>query len=671
MSLDLKEFVAGFVLEADEHLHLVNKNLVSVADALKRGKADPRSIRELFRSLHTIKGLASMVGASPIVDISHEMESILRAADRAGGRLPESCMDLLLRGTRAIEERVQSITKVGVNGIPIAPSQLIEALAMAQNQTSKREIPLIEIEAPAEILKNFSLSEIEQLSQALQNKKRALLIEFSPSKEKAAQGLNITAVRDRLNQLGDLVKVIPRSSKVSPTGIAFVLVLITEVGNEKLIEAVAVEAEFIQEMGLKATETIAEEASLSPLDELDEMELTPVDHTSIRVDIRKLDESLERLSELVVTRSKLEKASKDLREAGADTRQLNIILAENTRQLKRLRTAITEARMVPLTDLLQRLPLIVRGITKDSTKSVNVIVQAGNAEVDKAVADKIMPAIVHLVRNAVDHAIETKDVRRSLGKPEAGTVLVNCDDTSGTHLLLTISDDGKGIDREAVAKKAGKALAQNNAELLQQITTPGLSTQEEVTKTSGRGMGMDIVKRTTELLGGFLSVSSSQESGTVFTLQVPVSVTIVDVMCFVAGGQTFVTPMAVIDEIIEVDVTKLQTSPVPHNKGPRPRLLERRGEAIPLLTLDSLLHARTEEFTPNKALIVKLSQGLVAFGVDRMLGRQEVVVRRLDDHLTRIVGMSGATDMGDGQPTLVLDLITLGAAVLNDTARIQ
>ncbi len=662
--VDLKEFVTGFVLEADEHLHSVNQNLVSVAEALRLGKPEPRAIRELYRSLHTIKGLASMVGAQPIVDVSHEMESILRTADRSGGRLPEKFLDLLLRGTRAIEERVQAISKVGVSGIPKVSPQLIEALVLSQEQFTESTLaPEAELTAPPEIQKLLTSSDKEQILEALRSGKRALLIEYHPSPEKTARGLNITAVRDRLGKMGELVKVMPHSSPKSPTGISFRLLLVTQVTDKEISDSIDTSDEFITSLGYTQAAPLTSDVLAE-----EEFDLTPMDHSSIRVDIKKLDETLERLSELVITRSKLAKVAADLKEAGADTRALNAVIAENGRQLKRLRTAITEARMVPLAELLQRLPLIVRGITKDTSKSVAVLVKAGSAEVDKAVADKIMPAIVHLVRNAVDHAIESKEERLKNNKPEGGTVLVQCDDTSGTHLLLTISDDGKGIDRAAVAKKAGKRIAQSNDELLQQITTPGLSTREEVTTTSGRGMGMDIVKRTIEILGGSLQVNTTPGSGTSFTLKVPVSVTIVDVMSFISGGQTYVAPVALIEEIIEVDFSKIKSAPVPSNLGPLPSLIERRGEAIPLLNLDSILKIKESEIRPHKALIVKLNQGVVAFGVDKMLGRQEVVVRPLDDSLVRSTGMAGATDMGDGKPTLVLDLSTLGAAILSQSA---
>lgn len=664
--VDLKEFVTGFLLEADEHLHSVNKNFVDTSEALKKNLPEPRAIRELFRSIHTIKGLASMVGAEPIVDITHEMESILRLSDRAGGKISERSLNLLLEGTRAIEERVQALSKKGVEGIPAAPKQLIEALAIEANVTNNTHSSHeIEINLAPSLLKSLSASDKEQIFQATVSDKRVLLIEFQPSSEKASQGFTITSIRDFLGKKGDLVKVIPQSSPDAPTGISFFLILVTLEENKALLGAGVTEN--------KITDIVVErpgnvEEILDVADESDVKEITAAssDQTSIRVDVRRLDEALERLSELVVTRFKLARAIAKLTEQGVDTRELNVVVSDQSRQLKRLRTAITASRMVPLSELLQRIPLVVRGLTKDSGKSVNVIIKASSAEVDKAVADKIFPAVIHLIRNAVDHALETEQERKKLNKEEAGTITITCDDSSGSSLMLTIKDDGRGIDREAVARKSGKPVARTDEELLNQITIPGLSTRENVTHTSGRGMGMDIVKKTIELLGGVFTLKSTPGEGTCFNLKVPVSITIIDVFSFMSDGQIFVAPISMIEEIIEINPSRLMKSPVPSKAGPAPRLIQHRGNTIPLFALDSVLNKRPDGHSlSGKALIVQRGNNAMAFGVDRMLGQQEVVVRPLDDLLFRSPGMSGATDLGNGQPTLVLDLSTLGAVMMS------
>ncbi|RZA09271.1 MAG: chemotaxis protein CheA [Proteobacteria bacterium] len=668
--LNLGEFLSGFLMEAEEHLHSVNRNLVATGEALKNNRPEPRAVRELFRSVHTIKGLSAMVGAEPIVEITHELETILRTADRAGGRISEEHLHLILQGVRAVEERVQSISRSGLAGLSPAPVKLLEELTAAQGMQPSRPAAAPRLELPEDIQRSLSASDREQLVQAAIDNRQAVMVEFSPSPANAAAGLNITAVRAKLAGLGEIVKVVPRSSARAPTGISFILLLITEAPAAELALAVNGTLADIHSIHApnEAAPALIPAAAAEPSTAEVEASWQPSEQATVRVDVRRLDEVLEQLSTLFVNRFKLERVAGKLADKGVDTSELKAVLAENSRQLKRLRTAISEARMVPLAELLQRLPLVVRGITKDSDKTVNVTIVAGSAEVDKAVADKIFPAVVHLVRNAVDHALENREERRRAGKPEAGEISIRCDDSSGVHLVLEIKDDGRGIDPEAVARKSGRPLALNEEELLSQICLPGLSTSAALTTTSGRGMGMDIVKRTAELLGGSLSLNTTPGQGTSFLLTVPVTITIVDVLSFEANGQVFVAPMASVEEIIEIDRALIVSVPATKNMSRRPSLIQHRGRAIPLFALHSVLHDDEAPAAPKKALVIKQGSAAVAFGVDRLLGKQEAVVRPLDDALLRIPGMSGATDLGDGRPTLVLDLSSLGKVLLREPA---
>jgi two-component system chemotaxis sensor kinase CheA len=278
------------------------------------------------------------------------------------------------------------------------------------------------------------------------------------------------------------------------------------------------------------------------------------------------------------------------------------------------------------------------------------------------VAERLFPALVHLVRNAVDHAIETPDERVRRGKPPEGLLKISCAARSDTWLELLVEDDGRGIDREAVARKARREVPTSEAALLELLCEPGLSTREVATTTSGRGMGMEIVKRTIEQLGGELFLRTQLGAGSTFILRVPLSLSIVDGFSFECREQRFVVPVASVDEIIEVDDAALVHSPASKRDGGRVAMLERRGEVVPLLSLAAVL-GLSEAGADRKALIVRRGAEAVAFAVDRMLGQQEVVVRPLDDALVRVRGVAGATDLGDGKPTLVLDLAGLGAAV--------
>ncbi|GAC1600373.1 MAG: hypothetical protein NVS4B10_12060 [Myxococcales bacterium] len=354
----------------------------------------------------------------------------------------------------------------------------------------------------------------------------------------------------------------------------------------------------------------------------------------------------------------------DLAAAGVNVRELNQIVLEHARQLRDLRAAVLHVRMVPVADVLERVPLLIRGLRGNTGKLVRLEVDTGRAEVDKSVAEKLSPALVHLVRNAVDHAIEPAAQRKAAGKPEEGTLRILCHERANNQLEIAISDDGRGIDGAEIARRAGRPAPQTSAALLELLCLPGLSTRDEATTTSGRGMGMDIVHRTVvDQLGGELLLETAPGKGTTFTLRVPLTITIVDAFTFECEGQRFVVPVSGIDEIIEVDPAAVLRGPG-RKGGGTVGLVERRGEALPLLQLGALVGLAPGPASARKALVVRRAGEALGFAVHRLIGQQEVVVRPLEDALTRVVGVTGATDLGDGRPTLVLDLVALGAQAL-------
>lgn len=655
---DRREFVAGYLVEAEEHLRASNGNLLAVEKMLARGEPHANRVRELFRSLHTLKGLSAMVGVDPIVDLAHEMETILRSADRSSGRLSAPSVELLLRGLQAIEVRVRAFAEN--KAVAPAPTELLHALQNLEPSSSHSTASsAAELALEPELLAKLTPVEQTQLIQGAAQRRRALRLDFIPSPERSASGLTITTIRERVGKLAEIVKVLPRSLPKSPTapgGLAFTLLLLTEATDEALAEAASLQPGELRPL---LPSVVREEQPALPDLAEDEDELArPLQTGSVRVEVARLDDALEKLSALVVTRFRLNRAIAALRDQGTDVRELASIAGENARQLRDLRACITRARMVSVKDLLERVPLIVRGMSRATGKRVRLNIEAGSAELDKAVAERVFPAIVHLVRNAIDHAIEPPEERARLGKPEEGTVTVTCFEHSNTELELHVIDDGRGLDAERIAAKAGRAVPSDARGLLELITLPGLSTLDQATSSSGRGMGMEIVKRiTVETLGGSLALKTTPGLGTRFTLRVPLSITILDCLSFSSGDQIFVTPVAAVDEIVEVDPARTYVPPAPG--GGRLQLIERRGKSIPLLSLGDLLSTSAAGKAPSKALVVKRDDEAFALGVDRMLGQQEVVVRPLEDPLVKVGGISGATDLGDGRPTLVLDLAGL------------
>lgn len=651
--LDREQFLAGFLAEADDHLRSSSANLLAVEAALRAGAPHARPVRELFRSLHTLKGLSAMVGIEPIVEIAHQMESILRSADRSGLALSPESVAVLLKGIAAIEVRIRAVSDR--KPVPAPPEGLLAALASLQaDAAGTRAVAATgELVLEADLLAKLSAVEADQLVQGARAGRRAVRVDFVPSAARAEQGVSITQARERVSRIGEIVKVVPRTQPGA--GLYFTLLVLTEATDEALADAAFAEA------GRVATVSVAAKAPRVEESTDDDFQGRSVRHGVVRVEVARLDDALEKLSALVVTRFRFVRSLGELREKGADVRELGVVLQEMTRQLRDLRSSIMRARMVSVSELLERVPLIVRGLTQVTGREIKLEIDAGKAELDKAVAERVFPAIIHLVRNAVDHAIEPPDERARAGKTRVGTVRVACFEHSDSQLELVVSDDGRGVDREAVARKAGKPLPATDAELLDLITLPGLSTRESADKTSGRGMGLDIVKRTVETLGGDMHLETKLGAGTRFTLRIPLSVSILDAFSFECAGQTFVVPMAMIDEIVELDAAKLFDSPSPGGDG-SVRLLERRGRVMPLFSLAALLDAGTAT-SARKALIVRRGGEPFAFAVDRMLGQQEVVIRPVNDPLVKVAAVSGTTDLGDGRPTLVLDLLALTGAV--------
>ncbi|MFL5436887.1 MAG: chemotaxis protein CheA [Myxococcales bacterium] len=664
---DVREFLAGFLAEAEEHLRSSAQNLMALDRSFAQGQSNARAVRDLFRSLHTVKGLSAMVGAEPIVDLAHAMETVLRSADRAPGTLRREALEPMLQALRAIEERVSALAE-GKTLAP-APAAILDALGALQPQDGQGGARAdAAVSLPPEVLAKLSAAEKQQLVEGVAAGKRALRADFVPSPERAATGLTISSVRERVSNVAEIVKVLPLSrprSEEVPGGLAFVLVLLTGGSDEAIAEAAGIPKEEVLPVAVQSAPQPA-----PAFGEEDEIPAEAVQRRTIRVEVGRLDDALERLSALVVTRFRLSRALAALGARGADTREVAEIMGENGRQLRDLRAAIMRARMVPVSELLERLPLVVRGITRTSGKKARVEIEGGggagdgqrpegrsigDAELDKSVADRIFPALVHLVRNAVDHAIEPPDERARLGKPEEAVIRVSCLERSNRQLELTVTDDGRGVDATRLARKAGREVPASDAALLDLLTIRGLSSRDEATTTSGRGMGMDIVKRIVDQLGGELLLKTQPGSGSTFTLRVPLSITIVDAFSFACGKQPFVVPVATIEEIVEVDPGRLVRAP----GGRDVRLLQRRGETVPLLALESVLHMERGTEPRRKALIVRRNAEPYGFEVDRMLGQQEVVVRPLEDPLVHVPGVTGSTDLGDGLPTLVLDLLSL------------
>jgi two-component system chemotaxis sensor kinase CheA len=639
VNVDLEEFRSAFVAETDEHMTAAQGLLLAIDRTLRErtGAGVQKEIRELLRLLHTVKGLAAMVAVEPIVTIAHAMEDVIRSAERAGGVANEHVVEALLSGARAIQARVRAVAEN--KPVPVPAPDLLSALTRLEPLPSSSDGPTSIADPIAEKL---AASELGQLRSGARSGKRSVRIDFTPSAERAAAGISITTVRAKIAALheSEIVKVVP----LSDNGLTFAIVLVTTATDDAITAATGLE---------NVVELLGPVPRTAPAPEPEDEDVNLDGSRGVlRVEVGRVDDAIEMLGSLVVTRSRMALAVERLAQSGTDVRELRAIMGDNARQLRELRAAILRVRMVPMAAVVERLPLVVRSLARTNGKKVRVVLDVGTAELDKTVAERLFPALVHLVRNAVDHGVESPADRVRAGKSETAELLV--ESTTRDRLVeLRIRDDGRGIDRAAVAAQANRPAPTSDAELLDLLCRPGLSTRVQADTTSGRGIGMDIVRKVVQRLGGELGVESTRGDGTTFVLRVPLTVAIVDAFTVRSGGERFAVPVPIVEEIVELAEERVTAGPK------QQRLLARRGETVPLFELASALSLTSTTAAPQ-ALVVRGPGGeLVAYAVDRVLGQQEIVVRPLVDPLVASSAISGSTDLGDGKVTVVLDLLAL------------
>jgi two-component system chemotaxis sensor kinase CheA len=649
-TVDVREFLQGFLGEADEHLGRITGNLAAIERAA--GRSHARELSELFRSLHTLKGLAGMMGIDAVVDIAHAMETLVRDAERRQHTLPSAALDPLVEGAKAIAQSIRALAEgVAVPSAPEALLSALERLASAPFDGSPASAPARLVGLDPGIADKLTAAEREELDRARERGERILQVVFIPSTEKAGAGITINTVRSGIAQHGRIVRVLPRAvpgSAHAPGGLEFLILVVSASAPADVAAAAGIDAGDVNALDL-VSESVA--VAMPDDDAFDRASRKGM----VRMEVAKLDTALEHISAIGLGRLRIRDEVQSLMASGLDLRRLLALVDDESRQLRRMRETLLALRMVPLREVLEPLPLIVRSLRNTTGKHLQLSLDVGDTELDKTVAERLFPALVHLVRNAVDHGIEDAETRRARGKPDDGVVRVEASSTSSAMLEISICDDGGGIDPAAVAYRANKPVPRDAAALLDIVTAPGFSIRDNATTTSGRGLGLDIVRHTMEALGGSLELENRPGQGTTWRMRAPLTIAIVDAFAFEAGRERYLAPISVVDAIIEIDPAHVVRPPA-RADDEAVGLLHARGDVMPLASLRQALGLSRWAEEETKAMIVRRAGARFAFGIARMLGRHEVLVRPLGDPLVRVPGVTGSADLGDGRPTLVLDL---------------
>ena len=632
-----------YFAECDEHLTEVRRILLE-ADSATGAGLGPAALEDLFRSFHSLKGLSGMVELRDAELLAHEMEEYLRLLRDGEARFSATGHDALIKGTRALEQVIAARRNKSTAPLVSETLGLLATLVDRAAPEPQSAAALAEAPAPAPRWR----------------------VAFAPSPELAARGINVDHVRKRLRESAQLVEASPRIGSDGTISFEFVI---------EGLQGGTVPPGWSAE-GMVATPLDAALASPSAVADRAEPAaagalLNPSHY--VRVDLARLDELMRMIGDLVISRARLGDSLAQVEPLVPAVPwravQENSLAIE--RQLRDLREGVMRLRLVPIGEIFRRMSFVVRDLARESGKKVDLQLRGQDTEVDKYLVERMMDPILHLVRNAVTHGIESPGVRVARGKPETGHLTLAAASV-GDIVTLEIADDGSGVDVEAVAARARRLglltgdAAVEGATLLDLICAPGFSTREEADRAAGRGVGMNVVQSTIRELGGSLSLDNAPGEGTRFVIELPVSLAIADAIIATVGTQTFAIPQSSVREVIEIDPPALR-SIESHEVAPY------RGGILPIVRLAALFRMTT---VPRRALhVFVIGHGASAVGlaVDRIVGQREVVVRPITDPLVRVEGITGATDLGDGRVVLILDALRLarsgGAASASETRR--
>jgi len=681
------EFMDDYYAECDEHLVALRRDLLALEDARRMGTPLPDSpLEDAYRRLHTLKGLSGMVGVGRAERVAHAMEDVVRALRDHRLALTSGTIEGLFDGVKMLEQILAShragAAPPEIEGLLARIEALLPSVAAARflEQGPREEETLLE-RAPG------LPSEPEPEGAAV----RAPMGEgevhlwrfiFTPSAALARQGYSVDWVRQQLLQMGTLEHAMPVATEDGGVQVEFLvrtavspeaLVPLTEAGvTWTLVEEPqpssppapvpsGVSRQLPSESGEETRPPKAAVASL----------LRP--SSMVRVDLGRLDELMQIVGEMVITRSRLveclERVAKML--PRVEQRELAEINDTLGRHLRDLRERTMRIRMVPMGEIFDRMRFVVHDLMRELNKPVDLILEGQETEVDKLLVERMMDPLLHLVRNALSHGIEDPETRKALGKPERGRVVLRAT-AEGDLVRIEVEDDGRGIDLKAVTARAreGGLLGPDEAvtpdTVLDILCTPGFSTRAESDLTSGRGVGLSVVRDAVEDLGGHLDLAWEEGQGTRFVIQLPLTLAILDALLVSVKGEIFAVPLSAVREVREISVEMF-------TEVGEDTILPYRGRALPVLFLSEAFGLGRPSGAALQMLVASAGRQHCGLVVDRVVGQREIVVRALDDPLVAVQGIAGATDLGDGRAVLILDVVSLanggmyerGSAVLH------
>ena len=680
MTDDNSEYKDLFVEEAREHLNTLNQALL----ILEKDPHDKEALNKIFRAAHTIKGMSATMNYEKIQKLSHKTEDALDLIRNNKLEVDTEIMDLIFKCFDGIETMVEQIAENNMTEFDIVG--LVEDLEkhMSIEDASKKKEKTPEKPTPTQDIKKLNLSTeaSQNIIKEINNGKHAYKLTISVDKTCTMKSIRAYLLLKKLSDSGNITYSIPEKKSIEDGAFneGFEIYYISSQDQqsiEKMINSVSelstrivspilyennqLNVQYVEQpdkptlaMEQKQASGLEKATKTKPTE--NKTKTVKSDVQSIRIGMDQLDLFMNLIGELVISKSRLSQIASEHKLED---------LSETANTVDRLTTELQDKimaiRMIPMKHVFDRFPRMIRDLARDNGKKINLVIKGEGIELDRTILDEIGDPLVHLLRNAVDHGVETPEIRQANGKPVEGTVDLIAERTRN-HVLITVRDDGKGIDpqamRNAAVRKGLKTKEEvdklDEKEAINLLFLAGLSTAEKITNVSGRGVGMDVVKSTIDKLNGTIELFSEIGKGSTFNLRLPLTMAIVKALFIGVGKEVYAIPISNVVETISLDNKDIQMV-----GGGKTTIL--RNDVLPLTFLQDILtiDENAEHKTIMNAVVVQKEDRKIGLIVDRLIGEQEITIKNIGGTLKRTKGIAGVTITGDGRVILVIDVNTL------------
>ncbi len=703
MDMDISQYKELFISEAQEHLEALNQSMVD----LEKDPGNPDVLTEIFRSAHTLKGMSATMGFDQLTELSHEMENVLDGLRSGDIEVDTDIVDLLFGcfdmlgamvadiaqesgktlDTRALTEALRAVyageknsimgrEKTSESGKKEKPRRKAKA---APAREEREHEPEPEVEQPAEEPAEEPAAEEERETGEAEPEaeestvEKDLRLRITLDKDCVLKSVRVFMIFKKLAQMGRVITSRPSVEDLEDEKFdrSFEVLFETQEGTDAVRRALLTIAEVFEvdvlpPDGVEAL-AVEEEASQAYEEEVEKYEAAearpfdatgaaaPVRTQSVRVNISRLDNLMNLIGELVINRTRLQEIASSL-----NNPDLKEALAQMARLTADLQDEVMKTRMVPVEHIFNRFPRMVRDLAKSRGKDLDFVIEGKDIELDRTILDEISDPLMHLLRNAVDHGIDSPEEREARGKPRRGSIkLVARRDRN--YVSIEVSDDGQGVDAQKIfdiAERMGLIAPEDRKilgaeDVLRYLAMPGFSSAEEISGVSGRGVGLDVVKNRVESLGGMLIMQSIRGEGTNFALKLPLTLAIIQALLVKVLGEIYAIPLGVVAETAVISSHEVKYVS-------NQEVIFLRDETIPMMRLGRFLGLQEENGQGSfPVVVVEVALKSVAIAVDELMGQQEIVITSLDRYLKRIRGFGGATILGTGEVALILDIPTL------------